>query len=173
MEKEEQEQPKTFEDLVALSVEKPDLEWFVEGRLWAALGADAIAGDKGFQDSLLTAYLKEFHGFKTVAKATRNVGYHDAWLDHINNVAAVVCSIDAALVHQKTTTKDDKKTTANRSVSWPRVKENGQRDAEEVVEALKKACRARFGLEAMKSAPVEGNPFFAVLPQEASQDEEE
>jgi hypothetical protein len=38
---------------------------------------------------------------------------------------------------------------------------------------LKKACRARFGLAAMKSAPVEGNPFFVVLPQEASLDEEE
>ena len=173
MQNEEQEQPKTFEDLVALSEAHPEEEWFATGRLWLALGPDAIEGDATYQDSLLTAYLKEFHGFKTVAKVTRNVGYHAAWLDHINNVAAVVCAIDAALVHKKTTTKDDKKTTTNRSVSWPRVKENGQRDADEVVEALKKACRARFSLEAMKEAPVEGNPFFAVLPQEASHDEEE
>jgi hypothetical protein len=172
MENEEQEQPKTFEDLVALSEVETPPEWFSQN-LWAALGPEDIQGDESFQDSLLTAYLKEFHGFKTVAKVTRNVGYHDAWLDHINNVAAVVCAIDAALVHKKTTTKDGKETTTNRSVSWPRVKENGQRDADEVVEALKKACRARFGLAAMKSAPVEGNPFFVVLPQEASLDEEE
>ena len=113
MENEEQEQPKTFEDLMALSETNPEEPWFATGSLWLYCSQDAIGGDTSLQETLLEAYLKEFHGFKVVAKVTRNVGYDAAWLDHINRVAEVVCAIDAALTHQKTTTKDGKETTTS------------------------------------------------------------